>query len=363
MRQHNIIIIAAALLMTACVKDIDYKGPDGKRMLIVNSISESGRIPVFEMSHSSFFLDQYHTGNVLNDGIDISVTINGQEKNAAYVDSLKGYTDGRTLSQGDIISVYAHHDKYGTVTATDTVPFMQSCTLNGYTKKYVKKRVFMDMFDDFEEPFDDRRVDSAWVVEAEIGHREGETDYYILTVDPTYTYYIYNDTLDTYDTITSPAFYKIPAKTKILLGQASEATAMLEETSADSQLESGKTFFIFDDLYLKDGNKVSFELLMQVPDTIAYIYTYSADSTITDITPYSTADKMKDHVIYNPNIKLYTLSRTYYYYYRSVKDFDKSNTSFMAEPVTILTNVQGGAGILATYTPTTPQLTYCRRWK
>lgn len=221
----------------------------------------------------------------------------------------------------------------------------------------------MDMFDDFEEPFDDRRVDSAWVVEAEIGHREGETDYYILTVDPTYTYYIYNDTLDTYDTITSPAFYKIPAKTKILLGQASEATAMLEETSADSQLESGKTFFIFDDLYLKDGNKVSFELLMQVPDTIAYIYTYSADSTITDITPYSTADKMKDHVIYNPNIKLYTLSRTYYYYYRSVKDFDKSNTSFMAEPVTILTNVQGGAGILATYTPTTPQLTYCRRWK
>ena len=82
MRQHNIIIIAAALLMTACVKDIDYKGPDGKRMLIVNSISESGRVPVFEMSHSSFFLDQYHTGNVLNDGIDISVTINGQEKNA-----------------------------------------------------------------------------------------------------------------------------------------------------------------------------------------------------------------------------------------------------------------------------------------
>ena len=161
------------------------------------------------------------------------------------------------------------------------------------------------MFDDFEEPFDDRRVDSAWVVEAEIGHCEGETDYYILTVDPTYTYYIYNDTLDTYDTITSPAFYKIPAKTKILLGQASEATAMLEETSADSQLESGKTFFIFDDLYLKDGNKVSFELLMQVPDTIAYIYTYSADSTITDITPYSTADKMKDHVIYNPNIKLF----------------------------------------------------------
>ena len=84
--------------MTACVKDIDYKGPDGKRMLIVNSISESGQIPVFEMSHSSFFLDQYHTGNVLNDGIDISVTINGQEKNAAYVDTLTAGLSVRVIS-------------------------------------------------------------------------------------------------------------------------------------------------------------------------------------------------------------------------------------------------------------------------
>ncbi len=349
--------------MTACVKEIDYKGPDGKRILIVNSISESGQVPVFEMSHSSFFLDQYYTGNVLNDGVDVSVTINGQENIAAYVDSLKGYSDGRTLSQGDIISVYAHHDKYGTLTATDTVPYAQSCNVNGYTKKYVRKHTFMDMFDDYEEPFDVSRVDSAWVVEAEIGHREGETDYYILTIEPTYTYYIYNDTLDMYDTITMNVYYKIPAKTKILLGQASEATAMLEETSADSQLETGKTFFIFDDLYLKDGNKVSFELLMQEPDSIDYIYTYSADSTITGSTPYSIADKIKDQIVYNPNIKLYAISRSYYYYYRSVKDFDKSNTSFMAEPVTILTNVQGGAGILATYTSTTPAITLSRRWK
>ena len=363
MRHQITIILAIALLMTSCVKEIDYKGPDGKRMLIVNSISESGQIPVFEMSHSSFFLDQYYTGNVLKDGVKVFVSINGQEKTAAYVDSLKGYTDDRILNQGDIISVSATHAEYGTVTASDTVPFIQSCNVNGYTKKYVKKNSFMDMFIDPKKKFDDSKVDSAWVVEAEIGQREGETDYYILTVEPTLTYYMYNDSLALYDTITVPAHYKIPAKTKILLGQASEASAMLEETSADSKLESGKSFFIFDDLYLKEDNKVSFDLLMQIPDTIAYNYTYNADSTKKDSTAYSVADKIKDQVIYNPNIRLYALSRTYYYYYMSVRDFDKSNISFMAEPVTILTNVQGGAGILATYTTNAPELTLSRSWK
>ena len=85
----NILLVITSVLLTACVKDIEYKGPDGKRMLIVNSITPAGSIPVFEMSHSAFFLDSYYTGNVLESGVDVTVTINGHAKSASYVDSLK----------------------------------------------------------------------------------------------------------------------------------------------------------------------------------------------------------------------------------------------------------------------------------
>ena len=39
----------AAVLTTACTKDIEYKGPDSERMLIVNSITGSGDVPVLSM--------------------------------------------------------------------------------------------------------------------------------------------------------------------------------------------------------------------------------------------------------------------------------------------------------------------------
>lgn len=344
----NILLVITSVLLTACVKDIEYKGPDGKRMLIVNSITPAGSIPVFEMSHSAFFLDSYYTGNVLESGVDVTVTINGHAKRASYVDSLKGYTDGRVLNQGDIISVQASHPLYGSVYATDTVPYAQNCIITGYKKKYVPGKTIGELFDKFRKK-NQIRADSAWVVEIEIGERKDITDYYILTIEPTMTYYIFNDTLGYYDTITDTIHYKIPANTKVILGQESAATALLEDTEADSQLDHGLSFFIFDDLYVKENNKVSFDLILEKPDTIAYIYTYDKDSTIIDTKSYSIADKLKDEVNYNANIKLYTLSRTYYYYHKSATDFKSSRVNFMSEPITVLHNVTGGAGILATY--------------
>ena len=348
---RDILLVITSVLMTACVKEIEYKGPDGNRMLIVNSITPAGQVPVIEMSHSAFFLDSYYTGNVLDNGVDVTVSINGQAKSAVYVDSLKGYTDGRTLNQGDIISVQANHAIYGTIHASDTVPYAQDCNITGYTRKYVPGKSIGELFDWYRKR---NRIiaDSAWVVEIEIGERKDITDYYILTIEPTMTYYRFNDTLGYYDTITDTIHYKIPANTKIILGQASAATAILEDTDADSQLDHGLDLFIFDDLYLKENNKVSFDLIMEKPDTLAYIYTYDQDSTIIDVQSYPITNQLKDIVIYNANIKLYTLSRTYYYYHQSATDFKRSRVNFMSEPVTVLHNVTGGAGIVATYAET-----------
>lgn len=334
--------------MTACVKDIDYNGPDGKRMLIVNSITPAGKAPVFEISHSAFFLDSYYTGNVLDGGVDVKVTINGQTETAGYVDSLKGYTDGRILKQGDILTVQAYHSEYGSLYATDTVPYAQSCIVTGHTRKYESGKTLGELFNRYRKKHQ-VRADSSWVLEIEIGERKNITDYYILTINPTMTYFKYNDTLGYYDTITDTIHYKTPASTKVILGQANAATSLLEDTGTEIRLERGLGFYIFDDLYLKDRNKVGFEVILEKPDTLEYIYTYNSDSVIIDTTSYSIANKLKDEVIYNANIQFYTISETYYYYHKSASDFRRSRVNFMSEPVTVLHNVNGGAGIMATY--------------
>ena len=321
MKKYSIIILATALLATACTKDIEYNGPDSERMLIVNSITEAGQIPVFKVSHSAFFLDSYYRGNALNSGVSLSVDINGVTRDASYVDSLKGYTDGRAIKGGDVISVVATHPKYGTARACDTVPYAQYFDFSQYTKEFVPAHTMSEMFDDFFYDFDVEKVDSVWVAEIEIPQNSSRTEYYMMTIEPTMTYFMYNEYDNQYDTLTQGLHFKIPAETKMLLGMTDATTALLEDTEADSQYEYGKQSFLFDDLYLKDAQKISFDILMEKPDTLGYIYTYDENNYLIGTTPYYIADMFKDEVVYTLNIKLYSLSRAYYYYHKSVKDF------------------------------------------
>lgn len=354
MKQYSTIILAAAVLICSCTKDIEYKGPDSERMLVVNSITQSGNVPVFKVSHTAFFLDSYYSGNYLKSGVTVNVDINGNTRTATYVDSLKGYTDGRAITDGDIISVNASHPNYGSVSATDTVPNAQNCLFTDYRKEYVPTQTMSELFDDYYSDFDDASVDSVWVTEFEIQGIDDRKDYYMMTIEPTLIYFMHNAWTDEYDTLQKYLHFKIPSETKILLGMSDDATAILEETEADSQFEWGKKEFMFDDLHIKDGNKFSFDLMMENPDTLDYIYTYSDMGYFEGVTPYSIADSIKDEIIYSITVKLYVLSDAYYYYHKSVNDFrDADDISFLSEPVTIISNMKGGAGILATYTSRT----------
>ena len=165
------------------------------------------------------------------------------------------------------------------------------------------------------------------------------------------TYFRYNEADDKYDTLTQNLHFKIPSETRILLGQTDATSTILDETESDNDFEWGYTDFIFDDLHIKDGNRFSFDIMMEMPDTMDYIYVYNEEGYYMDAQPYSIADKIKDDVIYSVNVRLYVLSGTYYYYHKSVKDYlNADDISFLSEPVTILHNIKGGAGVLATYT-------------
>ena len=276
MKQYNTIILAAAVIIcAACTKDIEYTGPDSERMLVVNSVTRSGNTPVFKVSHTAFFLDSRYTGTTLKDDVTIDVDINGVTRQAAYVDTLYGFSDGRTIKDGDILSIRASHPQFGTIRATDTVPHAQNCLFSDYRKEYVPTQTMSELFDDFVLGFDDSKVDSVWVTELEIQGIDNKKDFYLLSIEPSVTYYQYNDLTGQYDTLQEVLHFKIPSETKILLGQTDGATAVLEETEADSQFEWGTTEFMFDDLHIKDGNKFSFDIMMEKPDTLAYILTNS----------------------------------------------------------------------------------------
>lgn len=351
MKQFKTIIIVAALLATACTKDIEYKGPDSERMLIVNCITGSGEIPVFKVCHSAFFLDSYYSGNAIKSGVNVSVDINGVARNAAYIDSLKGYTDGRAIQDGDIISVTASHSEYGTATASDTVPKAQDLKFSEYTKEFVQAHTMNEIFDEYAYDFNPDEVDSVLVAELEIVGNHDKSEFYMLTVEPSLTYIKYNEYEEMYDTIIKYLHYKIPAETKVLMGQTDATTAVLEDTEADSQYEFGKKSFIFDNLYIKDGNKLCFEILMEKPDTLEWIYLWNEVNSESEYNNHSIAHLISDDIVYTLDVKLYVLSNAYYYYHKSVTDYrNADDISFLSEPVTILHNVEGGAGILGTYT-------------
>ena len=366
MKHRNTILtafIATALLVSACIEDIEYKGSDSKSMLVVNCITSNGDVPVFHLSRSRSFLEYYRSNDDFKTGVDVSISVNGKVKKATYNDEAGGYTDNRPIAQGDVISVSAIHQVYGQVTATDTVPYAQELIVNSFTKKYVHAKTISEAFDDYAYDFDYSKVDSSLVVEIDIQGRPDKDDFYILKIEPVAIYTQQLDFESEPDTVPMPLHFKVPAATKVLLGQSDATTAILEETEEDSQFEYGSTSYIFSDQYIKDGSKLTFEVLLERPDTTSHIfYYYNQDIDDDDYPGTPIAVQYSNEISYQFNMKLYVVSSSYYYYHMSVTDFDNADMSFMSEPVTILHNVKGGAGILATYTSKEYSIGFARQF-
>lgn len=371
--KFNKIIISAlsALAMASCTMDIEYKGKDGKRMLIMNSVVEAGQQTSISVSRSSFFLDVTRTGQVLTpfDGVTVSVDINGVEQDARYIDSIHGFLDNRITMEGDIISVRATHPEYGTATATDTIPYAHDIKMSYYTKSFVGGKTLSELFsDDDESLIRHMDIDSVLVTEIEFPGRRDTTDFYVIEIHPYMVYYRWNMTQ--WDTLSNDPYWMIPASSKVLIGQTSAGSTDIAGTELDIEYDCGPTRYSFDDTYLKNGDKLSVEILMNKPDTLSYpyydfpVYGMDYDQTSTSQqysgipAPVSIADLFKNQVDYLVRIKVYTISGAYYYYQKSCIDYANSDISFMSEPVTILHNVTGGAGILGTAVCREYELTY-----
>lgn len=369
MKLKNIIISAlSALTLVSCSMDIEYKGKDGKRMLIMNSVVEAGQQTYISVSRSAFFLDVSRTGEVLtqSDDVTVSVDINGVELDARYVDSIHGFLDNRITMEGDIISIRASHPQYGTVTATDTIPCAHDIAMSSYTKSFAGGKTLSELFGDEEEiPIRYKDIDSVLVAEIELPGRKDTTDFYVIEIHPYMVYYQWN-MMTGWDTLSNDPYWMIPTSSKVLMGLTSAGSTDMAGTELDIEYDCGPTRFTFDDSYLKKGDKISVEILMNKPDTLLFPYydypVYGGDYDQDDEddedddeeelsgrpTPVSIADLLKNQVDYLVRVKVYTISSAYYYYQKSCLDYANADITFMSEPVTILHNVKGGAGILGT---------------
>lgn len=348
------------LLAAACTKDIEYKGPDSKPMLVMNCIVRDGESPVMHVSRSVFFLDFFLSNKSLDDRTTVDVEINGESRRASWDAEGQVYSDGRTVHAGDIVHITANHPDYPGVSATDTVPVPSECLINGYRKQYSPRKTIGELFDDDIDPsFDDSRIDSTWVVEIEIDGLKDHPDYYYLTIMPTITFVTDHYEGGPLDTVTVPLHYQIPARTRILLDQSDAATSFLEETESNDEFKYGQESFIFPDQHIRDGSRLTFEILMERPDTVNGVL-YSTDSLYINsgdggYAPYyygnylTTSGQIYGDLVYSANIILHTLSSSYYLYHKSSRDFEDAEMTLMSEPVTVISNVKGGAGILGTY--------------
>lgn len=343
-------LICTILFASACVTDIEYNGPDSKSKLVVNCIVQDGKAPLFHISRSRSFLEYYLSNEDLKTGVDVEISINDQVKKASYNEELNAYTDGRIVGQGDVISVTAVHELYGSVTSTDTVPYSQQCYLNSHIQKYVHKQTISEAFDDYYTSFNDENVDSLWVVQLDFQDNPNSDDFYFLQIEPIMSYTQKWSYYNIVDTVNQYLHFKVPAATKIILEQSDPSTALLEETEEDSQFELGTALYVFTDQYIKDGGKVTFEVLIEKPDTAHYIFT--GDYDIYDVSYLNPDDytvTYGNRIDYRFKAKLYVVSRSYYLYHKSVKDYDDADMSFLSEPVTIISNIKGGIGILGSY--------------
>ena len=100
-------------------------------------------------------------------------------------------------------------------------------------------------------------------------------------------------------------------------------------------LEKGCVICTFGDLIKVPGTKMSLG---------------GARSEGADIRPVYSPDDLDKYEDVPEGAQCFVISTgTYYYYHKSATDFKRSRVNFMSEPITVLHNVTGGAGILATY--------------
>lgn len=116
-------LLFIGLMLSSCIKEIEYKGDEGDPVLVLNCIAEADSTFTFDMERSVFFLDANTGNNALS---NCQITL--ENKTTGVVEMLSAGVNGTydftmIAEAGNTYEVQAIHPDYPAVSASMTVPF------------------------------------------------------------------------------------------------------------------------------------------------------------------------------------------------------------------------------------------------
>ena len=356
MKKRIYIIAAVFAILTSCTETIDYKGHDTEPMLVINSIANAGDTVKVRVSHSTFFLDSRNEGSFLTDA-DVTISIDGDSRQAMFDHAENVYRDSRTIHSGDKLTISAFHPSYGTATATDVVPDSIDLTISERRNVFIAPSDSSYWFSGSISSL----TDSVWSITVRFPESNPDSvRYYRLSI---YPYMKWNfDSIET-DTLVygdsnmkENLYYSIPFQAYLLTG-GDNSTDNLEDMFTDAvTYDSGINEFVFSNERIGDNNGITFDVCLTRPHPASWYYGYNEDYDAIYNKTFS------GNVTYCFDIALESMSETCYYYYRSAQEFDNSSWAILDEPVTIIHNVKGGLGIVAARSTFRTTLTMTRHY-
>lgn len=347
-RFSRFLMIVVLLLMTQCTKDIEYRGPDLDPMLVVNAVARSGEQLMVAVSHSTFFLDSSEPER-LSDA-SVSVSINGESRDAVFDADTLGYIDSRIVRAGDEIELNVSHPEYGqassSVRVSPEAKFSTDWSIAPYLSEY-EDDTFWDVDSGWEylssELDNDlsSEPDSVLVLDVLIELPEDEC-YYRLTVDPVMSF------------VVGRGFFASDYNYYVSwsLDRTSALGIGLIDVS-DSFTYEGVKSFVFSGESMRQASDANIRMTIRMASPLYPLYLALRMAGLIDDEHTVTAEDLLKLIDgdckLSVKVSLERITPEYYRYIRSSVSYMESDfalASFFSEPVQIYSNIRGGLGIL-----------------
>jgi hypothetical protein len=302
-KTHYILLFFGVFILFGCEKDINFQGKELPPKMVVNSLiyakSDTNRIKI---SESAFAFSDQRAAIVENP--EVRLSINGVVCNQIWQDTIIGvdtyYKFVSQLNAGDKIEFSAHTPKHGTVKGYDIVPNNTVEITNIEHSWFWKNDIqYLRLF-------------------VTIKDNPDERNYYRIVVR-TNSYY-------TPPTVEEP-----------------RDDWALEEVFIDDEILFHKPAEPDEAGYRPNFYRIFTDDLFRGKE-----YTLNVYIRYSDYSESSFDDYVRQHV----KVEIHTLSEKLYRNLRSQELASGTIGDLFTEPVKIYTNMQGGYGILGTYTST-----------
>lgn len=285
-------LLSVGLICHGCESDVNYKGKESAPKMVLNSIIDCSESSHFVKISESVFVFSGQTPKSI-DNPNLEMTVNGLPVAITYDHSVKAdnyYKFDAALLPDDKIEISGYSPAYGLVKGADQVPNPPQIV-----------SVTPEWFTGTENGISYLRT------KIKIKDRENEDNYYRIVIHEK-TVFIENDP-DEIDWVTSEIYLDQEILFKDISGTLGDTDTNL--------------FAIFSDELFKD-KEYSLNVYIRKDNFSAW--------------------KAKQHV----TVEIHSLSENLYRYLRSLELAE--NVDNFSEPVKIFSNMNGGYGIIGTYT-------------